>query len=398
MLSVFVTDVFNRLFGTLECEVVGVQTERFLTLAMRENLDLWACRRPDGCTLCFRTRMLNLRNVEELAGQAGCEFRLKKKRGLPPFLKKYRTRYGILAGVILFFAFLLVMTSFVWEIDVVGACSDAEKQQILAVLHDNGFYIGASLARQDYTDLKNACLERLDSIGYLTVNVNGTRATVEVSPKKEKPSLRFAPCNIVAAADGVVRSVRVYNGVTEVRKGDLVRKGQLLAGGVYNSKVLGFRTVHASACVMAETIETLETFVPCASAARVHTGQSSSYSYLELFGWRINLTFRPSSPFEEYTVSVNEKRPELFPGRDLPVRYGRVEFRETQREPGKSEQEEVLEEARRRLAELEHVAMAGKEIVSRQMHVVPQPDGIRAQYVYTVLRDIAEEQIIETKE
>ena len=42
--------------------------------------------------------------------------------------------------------------------------------------------------------------------------------------------------------------------------------------------------------------------------------------------------------------------------------------------------------------------MAGKEIVSRQMHIVPQPDGIRAQYVYTVLRDIAEEQIIETKE
>lgn len=398
MLSRWITQVFNRLLGTLECEILGAQTERFLTLAMHESLDLWACHRSESGTLCFCTRMMNRRTVEDLSLQAGCTFRLKKKRGLPPFLNKYRTRYGILAGMILFSAFLLLMTSFVWEINVYGAQSEAEKQQVLAVLRDNGFYIGASLACQDYTDLKNACLERLDSIGYLTVNVNGTRATVEISPKKEKPSLRFAPCNIVAAADGVVRSVRVYNGVSVVRKGDLVRKGQLLAGGVYNSKVLGFRTVHASACILAETVETLETFVPYATAARVHTGQCASYFYMELFGWRIPFSFCTSSPFEEATVSVSEKRLEIVPGRNLPVRYGRVEFWETKRELGRSEQEAVLEEARKRLAELEHVAMAGKQIVSRQMNIHPQNDGIRAQYVYTVLRDIAEEQIIETKE
>lgn len=284
------------LFGYIDFEVGGAETETFMSAAMHANVDLWNVRKLDACTLRCRSRAINSKVIRELCAQTGNSFTLICSKGFPVAARRYKNRFGFVAGVILFLALISYLSSFVWRIEISGDYTAVQRAQILAILQQNGCDIGVSVASQDEQALKYAIM-RGTTVGGVTVNFRGTVALIDVDNSVQKPNVlsRTYHCNIIAKEDGIITDILAYNGVPEVEEGQSVKKGQLLVNGVYDSKIMGARLVHAHAKVDAQVLRTLSTEVSYKQSTRLYTGRRSHYSYVQILGLKIPLAFKTDS-------------------------------------------------------------------------------------------------------
>ena len=383
------------LFGYIDFEVGGAEPESFMSAAMHANVDLWAVRKIDACTLRARSRAINLKTIRELCAQTGNSLRLIRSSGFPVAARRYKNRFGFIAGVILFLALISYLSSFVWRIDISGDYTSVQKSQILAILAQNGCSVGSSVASQDEQALKYAIM-RGTTVGGVTVNFRGTVALIDVDNSVQKPNVlsRTYHCNIIAKEDGIITDIIAYNGVAEVEEGQSVRKGQLLVNGVYDSKIMGARLVHAHAKVEAQVLKTLSTEVSYKQSTRLYTGSRSSYSYVQILGKKIPLTFNTESPYEDYITDVRYTPLVIGDDFELPVVWGQYIYSEVQSFDVMLTYEQALQRARAELDEMERVQMREAKIQDKIERITETDTGVKVEYVYSVIEDIGVEQEI----
>ncbi len=385
-----IIDLVNVVLGYIEFEVTGAECERFLTKVMRDNLCVWAIERVDGCTLRAKCRMVDYKTVQQACADSATEIKILEQKGVPKILKRYRYRYGFLAGLIVFVALLFVMSSFIWSIEITGL-DDYEDQTLVAqILEENGFHVGAPVFLQDFQELKREVMRQMEDVAYITINVLGSKAEVEVRHSVPQPELLGTdPCNLVAQTDGQIVNIETYQGVPYVKKNDVVQKGQLLVGGIFDSKRIGYRLVHANAKVQARVLKKINVFVPYEQVQSVPTGQTSSHAYLTLFGHRFDLSFSPQSPYETYETS--ETKTDVTIGEEvvLPISFGTVTYSQTQEKNFIRGKEEALAYARQQLQQQEQMQIKNMTVEKRDETVTYSAEGVFCEYAYTVIEDIA---------
>ena len=230
-------------------------------------------------------------------------------------LLRYKLRTGLLAGFLLSVILLVVMTSFIWKIEISGLNSIPENM-LLDSLAENGIFVGALTSGHDFREIRYNILHDYETIAYITVNIRGCKAEVEVDESIVPPELRDTePCNLFAKRDGQIVFIETYQGLPQVKKYEAVRKGELLVSGVYNSKVIGYRLVHADAEIKARTRRTYEEFCSFSSVEIVETGRTDVLYTLKIFGLEIELPFFNNIKFEYYE-EVSEET-ELCLGKDI---------------------------------------------------------------------------------
>ena len=94
------SDIINFLTGCVEFEAESPEPERFLTACMNKNVDIWAIRRLDACTLRFRCRLPDEKEVEKLCFESGATSLSKVTAGLPVRAKRRMKRWGFLVGAV----------------------------------------------------------------------------------------------------------------------------------------------------------------------------------------------------------------------------------------------------------------------------------------------------------
>ncbi|MBR0338237.1 MAG: sporulation protein YqfD, partial [Ruminococcus sp.] len=202
------------------------------------------------------------RRVRPLARKARVRMRVTKRRGLPFAVRKYRGRLGLFVGAALGAVLIAVLSQFLWSYRILGADSMSE-QQIRRVLAENGISIGTYLDSLDVEPIERHILRDLDGITWVSVNIMGCTADVEVRQKAQKPEIQsMEPCNIVASADGVITKLKVREGFAAVKEGSGVAKGELIVSGFNPTKQGGVRYMHADADIYADVISERELKIP----------------------------------------------------------------------------------------------------------------------------------------
>lgn len=97
---------------------------------MNKNVDIWAIRRLDACTLRFRCRLPDEKEVEKLCFESGATSLSKVTAGLPVRAKRRMKRWGFLVGAVLFIGIIVLMSNVIWRIDISGY---KNKTQLIAV-------------------------------------------------------------------------------------------------------------------------------------------------------------------------------------------------------------------------------------------------------------------------
>lgn len=379
------------LAGTVLIECEGGFPERFLNEASERGIALWDISRR-GISLFCRCKVADYRTLRFAARAASVRMRVRERHGLPFLLRPFRLRWGLFCGMLLFVFLLQFFSSRVWIVRVVGN-EQVTDEAIREVLRPLGIYEGTVPAAIDLPRLQLTALERLPDIVWLTVNFEGSTATVEVRERQEsQPIAPDEPANVVATRDGVIVRMDAVSGQAVVKVGDAVTEGTLLISGVMDSKV-GPLLKHAGGVVTARTTRTLTVSVPFEERIPSPTPRTISRPCLYLFGWRVPLY--ASVDIEGAYTPKTEEYPLCAGGKALPVgiEVTRLIFDETV--VYRRSETEALAEARERLKQ--SVEELGAAVTIEAENVTEQKidDGWTVTGTYTCLESIGRSEPIE---
>lgn len=388
-------DVVNLLSGTVTITVESGFPERVLNLCSAHAIAFWDMKWRSPTSFSIKLSRSHYLQLRRLVKKLDCEITVEKKEGVPFFVRRFRRRYVLLAGLALAAGLVLVGSFFVWDFEIEGN-EKVSDERILRALEKEGVTYGTFGLGIHPEELKNHVLMEIPELSWLTVNVTGFRATVIVRERIEPPELRdeHTNANIVAEKDGLVTQVQLYGGHAEVMKGSTVTEGQLLISGVADIDERGVYFTRGEGKIYARTWYDLTAKVPETVAEKALTGKEKKIYTLILGKQRIKITPGSSISYANYDKITKKMKLQLPGGLTLPITLECTTAREYEpagraltAEEASARTEPVLQ---RQLADLmnEDGSVTSSEIS------VEETDGI----YYVTLHAECEEQIGKTVE
>ena len=257
-----ITKILRWLRGYVIFTAVGKFTARLINLATVSNI---AIINPIGekGILTAQVTIADYKELCKIRKKAMVKLKVVKKVGLPFVLYKNRKRKGLLVGAVLFFVINNILSMFLWTIDINGA-NTVSKYEIQQCLKDNGVYIGALKKNIDVGKSERDFALQLGKVGWMSVNIMGSTATVEISESYDIPKIADkSPCNLKAVKTGQIVKMDIRQGKNSVSLGDGVAKGQLLVSGIIDIADTGkYSFVHSDGEVYAKVTEKKSINIP----------------------------------------------------------------------------------------------------------------------------------------
>ncbi len=192
--------------------------------------------------------------VARAAERSGMEIESETKFGLYYTLERYKARVGIPAGIVIAVLLLKLLSSMLWSVEVRGL-STINEEDLMRFLADANVGKGTFLLQVDCNEIEETIERYSPFVKRATVNLVGCRMYIEVQERELPPEINGMDryCNVVAAKDGVVLKADILAGDGNVKAGDVLQKGDLIAAGIVELKNGGVRYLEAKANVIAET-------------------------------------------------------------------------------------------------------------------------------------------------
>ena len=243
---------------------------------------------PNRVTVTFR--LSEFKRFQREANTREICYTVEKRRGLPIFLYKYKYRFGLWIGILCAVALVLFSHLFIWDIEVTGN-EKVTSGEIREMLREQGFSVGSFIPRANTDKIENRILMESEKISWISVNIIGTVANVEVREREaERPPEPTRPANLVAKKSGVVEEVRIFRGNVLVGAGKYVNQGEILVSGLFDSVQEGFRYTRASGKVSARTVEEFYIEIPYEYEMKRYTGEEYCEKILNFFDFSMNIS------------------------------------------------------------------------------------------------------------
>lgn len=253
----------NFLRGQVLVHIESGCPERVVNLCAGAEVPFWDVRWLSPVELTLRTTRRGLAQVRRAAEQVGAAATVRREQGAPLLARRLRRRYVLLAAALLTVLLVVEGNFTIWEFQVSGN-ETVPDEAVLRALEDYGITIGTRSLDIDQKDMRNHVLLELHDVSWLTVNVRGCVAHVQVVERQRPPEIadEAGVWNIVAARDGLVTRVRALDGKALVAEGSTVTEGELLVTGVYESREGNTYMTHSLGTVEARTWYELSVSVP----------------------------------------------------------------------------------------------------------------------------------------
>lgn len=254
--------VLNYLRGQVTVEVESAAPERVLNLCAAHGIPFWGLTWLSEIRLRAAIDRAELPRLREVLTRTDAVLTVVRTEGAPEVWRQYRRRYVLLAAAAVLAAVLALGSTHIWAFQVTGN-DTVPTETILRTLEKYGVALGAR-SRIDQEALRNQVLLELPDVVWLTVNMRGCTAHVQVVERQRPPHL-YADgeiTNVVAARDGLVTKIQALDGQAQVMAGTTVTAGQVLISGVVDSDQRGYRLLHGMGQVWARTWYELSVSVP----------------------------------------------------------------------------------------------------------------------------------------
>lgn len=312
--------IWNFFRGYVIISVEGLTLERLLNLAASNNIYLWDIKRHSNIKIEMKTTLLGFKELKSIVKKVGCKIEIDEKKGLPFLSQKLKQRKMLAIGFILFCAFILLLTSTILKIEIIGN-EQTSKEKIVVFLEKNDIKIGKNKYKIDKDEVKRKILNEFDYFSFVSLEIKGTVLTIDIKEQDLPPEKvdRSIPCNLVAKRKGVVVKIITKNGKDLVEKGDVVEEGDLLISGIidneYNDDIM---LVHAEGDVLALTrySNVMESYI--VKTEEKFTGNTYKQKGLKIKDKGLKF-FKGEIPFENYKEEIVEKNIINFGNYDIDI-------------------------------------------------------------------------------
>ncbi|MEG2204211.1 MAG: sporulation protein YqfD [Oscillospiraceae bacterium] len=360
----FLVRLLRWLRGSVTFLVTGAFPERLINLCVRTGLPLWGVApRAEGYEAnTFAARYKELR---PLARRSKARVRLEKKSGLPFVRRRYRRRWGLLLGLTAAAGLMLLGSTRIWAIKVNG-CAEIKEQTVIEALDRLGLRPGVRARGVDARALERRMMLADDRISWISVNIRGSVAEIEVKERTKPPETidrRDRAANIVAACDGQIQYLEIYEGQPLVRVGDTVLEGEVIVSGIMQDPHGNVQITYARAKAIAQVYERLRVDVPLTQSVLQPAGEPVVRKYLHLPGATVPLFF----PGKSLSGEVRRESAQT-PLLSLPkITLETVRLVPMERVVQSLTEFEAKEQAMLRLDALQRERLAGCKIQSREI-------------------------------
>lgn len=370
-----------------------------VTLMAKNGIKYTDTKEKDG-RISFSVTELEYKKLIRMID--GSVFRLHQRKGLPYFLYRYRHRYGLIVGILIFILLTKISTEYVWDITVDGneSISDSE---VINTLDELGFSVGSHIRDIDFYDICHQFVLENDKVAWISVNMEGTSARVKLIERDAKGEYgdNGTPSNIVASSDGIIVRTETIDGELCVKAGDPVTEGQLLISGVVE---IGqgidtgkFILTRAKGSIYALTKRSFTVSVPLSGVKNTVKDKILAKKTLIFFGKSIKLKENSSILGKECDIIKESERVVLFEDLNegwhipLPVTVVTEYALITEETEYSYTEEEALKIAEKEMSLLYASAMDKAELMSKSVESVLEGGVLKLTWEVECVIDIGRE-------
>lgn len=237
------------------------------------------------------------------------------RRGIYYVTKGYHLRFGVIAGFLLAIAMTAFLADRVMVIEI-GGNENISEERVISLLEDAGIYVGSKISDVDLREAERKILGMDKDIAWIGIRHTGSRVVVEIDEMNRIPEMerKNTPCNIVAARDAQIKSVKVYNGMLIPMVGDGVSKGDVIISGVVDTKYGRSYYVHSIGEITGIYTEKMTFSQPLRDEETICVGEVTKKA-VSFFGKRF-VYFSDGDVTGEYEYYEEE----------FPVKLGKITF------------------------------------------------------------------------
>lgn len=323
----FIIRIWNYFRGYAIIIVKGLKIERFINLAVVNNIYIWDIKKLDYTTVKAKIGLENFGRLRDIVRKTDSSVSILNKRGFPFIIKNVKRRKLFYTCLLSLFVFIYIMSSFIWMIEIVGA-KTIDSENLVKCLYKEGLREGSFKGRLDRRHIENQVLINIQEISWIGIQIKGTKAVVEIVEKREVPPLisRTDACDIVAAKDGVITKLLVLSGDPLVMDGASVRRGQKLVSGTILREGLEPREIHSLAQISARTWYEEAEEIPLQQLEYKPTGKVARHYKLKLLNKEFSR--KRSVSFKDFNEFVKERNLISFGDYVFPVKLVEYKFEE----------------------------------------------------------------------
>ncbi len=219
----------NYLKGSVKVQISGAVPEKFINLCVAERIFLWGLSREDNHLYAWMA-LNDFYHIRPLVKKSRAKVTVVTYSGWPFMAKRILRRKMLVLGAVLCIIAVQVLASFIWFVEVAGA-KTVLPEQILSVAEQQGLRLGMARNSISVKPVENAILLELPQISWVSISFTGTRAVIEVVERTVPQLEDKKPAHIIADKDGIITEIIALSGQAAVKRGDTVKKGDLLIKG-----------------------------------------------------------------------------------------------------------------------------------------------------------------------
>ena len=284
------------------------------------GINLYNIVHKNELSVIFSVSSNDITSVKQILNRRGDGFRQIVASPGWIFLNIIKKRWLILLAISFIFDFSIWIPSRILFVEILGN-SKVHSALIEEKIGEMGIKFGAKRSNIRSESLKNAMLSEIPELDWVGVTTAGCVATVEVREKAflDKDSLDSEYiASVVADTDGVIEEITVTKGIALCKKGQVVKKGQVLISG-YEDCGLLIKAARAQGEVIGQTSRQIKAVSPSNVSVRGKEKYvKTNYSLLigkKFINFKNNSGISPTSCVKIY----EEKYMTLPGGYQLPV-------------------------------------------------------------------------------
>ena len=379
--------IYRYLFGYLYVRIKSENPEKLLNLCATNGIGIWRVSIKNNL-IYFKIGIASFKKLRIFKRKVPCKIHITKKVGLPFFIAKNKKRYGFIAGFIIFIATIYFMSGLVWNICISGN-KNIKSSEILASLNKIGIYEGAFIKDINPEDKRNELLLEQKGLSWAAINIEGAKVTVDVNETKASENDADFASNFVSMEDGVIKKIEVKRGITKVKVGDVVQKGQLLVSGVeeYDDGTVNF--TRSMGNVYAEVNYSFETVQPLKVTEFIKTGEVKTRKILDFYGLKIPLFLGGME--EPYVTAIEQ--PKISSGNSyLPIKIISKRFYKTEETTYELRKEQAEARAINAAEERVKKLINNGEIITKNHTITTKGENLIVKTEIKCLKDVVFEE------
>ena len=313
------------LYGYYEIEIEGMFIQRFINLCKSKSVAIIDSKIIKSTILRLKVLIQDFESIEEICTKTNSIYEIKKEKGLPILIKKYKKRKGFAIAIIAIAIFIYINSLYIWNIDVNlnGDFKSLKVEDVENLLEENEIKIGSLKSKVNLKSLQNKISLNFDEISWVDIDVKGTNLILDIEKGVEKVEEKEENVyenlkEIISDKSGIIKKITVYSGTKMKNAGDKVAVGDIFVKGEIEGKYSGKRDVFARADIVIENQIKYEKEYTLEIEEKEKTGNVQKNVEFYINNFKINL-HKSLLNFENYDTIRESRKLKLFSNYYLPI-------------------------------------------------------------------------------